>query len=324
MATPLIEVHQLTKRFGDRAAVDHISFEARQGEIVGLLGPNGAGKTTTMRMLTGFMPPTEGTARIAGHDIVEDSIAARRSVGYLPERVPIYPDMTTLGYVEYWARLRGARHARAKAETVLKHVDLYDRRKTLVRQLSKGMRQRLGLAQALVHNPPVIILDEPTIGIDPEQVIEVRQMVRRLGEEHTVLFSTHLLFEAEQVCDRVLILNRGTIAAQGKPGELRRRIEGGSAIYVEISGTKRAEAEKLLRAIPGVGTVERQGAGFVVHARVEGDLRGAISDAIFQAGFRLLEMRQTAGTLEDVFLQIIHDERAARPDHGAQNEGAQA
>jgi ABC-2 type transport system ATP-binding protein len=312
MTAPLIEVHHLTKRFGDRAAVDRISFAAHQGEIVGLLGPNGAGKTTTMRMLTGFMPPTEGTARIAGHDIIQDSIAARRSVGYLPERVPVYPDMTVLGYVEYWARLRGARHARARAETVLKHVDLYDRRRMLVRHLSKGMRQRLGLAQALVHNPPVILLDEPTIGIDPEQVIEVRQMVRRLGQDHTVLFSTHLLFEAEQVCDRVLILNRGMIAAQGKPGELRQQIEGGASVYVEVGGASRAQVEAALRAIPGVTGVERQGAGYVVRARGAGDLRGAISDAVFAAGLRLLEMRQAVGTLEDVFLQIIHDERAAR------------
>ena len=230
----MIEARGLTKRYGAHLAVDGLSFSAKQGEIVGLLGPNGAGKTTTMRMLTGFMPPSEGTALIDGHDIVRDSLEARRRVGYLPERVPLYPDMTVGGYVTFWAKLRGVRSARAQVEGVLKRVQLLDRRDTLIRHLSKGMRQRLGLAQALVHNPPVIILDEPTIGIDPQQVIEVRQSVRELGQDHTVLFSTHILSEAEQVCDRVLIINKGKIVAQGKPADLRRQLQPGATLYVAI------------------------------------------------------------------------------------------
>jgi len=320
----MIEVEKLTKRYGNHDALKGITFKAKQGEIVGLLGPNGAGKTTTMRILTGYMPPTSGRVTIDGLDIVDDSAAVRARVGYMPERVPLYPDMTVEGYVAFWARLRGVADVRERVRESLARVHLDDRRRSLVRNLSKGMKQRLGLAQALVHQPQVIILDEPTIGIDPRQVIEVRQMVRRLGEEHTVLISTHLLFEAEQVCDRVLIMNRGTIAAQGKPGELRRRIEGGAAVYVEIGGAKRADAEKLLRAIVGVVTVEKQGAGFVVHADESGDVRSAVSEAVFKAGYRLLEMRQTAGTLEDVFLQIIHDERAARSEMDARAEDSPA
>jgi ABC-2 type transport system ATP-binding protein len=220
----MIEITKLTKRFGDRTAVDHISFTAKPGEVVGLLGPNGAGKTTTMRMLTGFIPPTEGTATIAGHDIVKDSLAARQNVGYLPERVPFYPDMTVREYVTFWASLRGRRDAQARADIVIEQVSLTERRNTLIRNLSKGMRQRVGFAQALAHDPPVLILDEPTIGIDPQQVIEVRETVRELGKTKTVLFSTHILSEAEHICDRVVIIHQGRIVAQGKPAELKRKL----------------------------------------------------------------------------------------------------
>jgi ABC-2 type transport system ATP-binding protein len=219
----MIEVKELSKRFGERLAVDRITFTAKAGEVVGLLGANGAGKTTTMRMLTGFLPPTEGSANIAGHDITDDSMEARRAVGYLPERVPVYPDMTVREYVLFWARLRGAACPAASADAAIARVNLTDRRNTLIRSLSKGMRQRLGFAQALAHDPPVLILDEPTIGIDPQQVIEVRETVRSLGKEKTVLFSTHILSEAEQICDRVVILHHGQIVAQGEPEILKRR-----------------------------------------------------------------------------------------------------
>lgn len=220
----MIEVSKLTKRFGERTAVDHITFNAKPGEVVGLLGPNGAGKTTTMRMLTGFIPPSEGTATIAGHDVVKDSLDARQNVGYLPERVPIYPDMTVRDFVIFWARLRGQRNAKKQADAAIERVSLTERRNTLIRNLSKGMRQRLGFAQALAHDPPVLILDEPTIGIDPQQVIEVRETVRELGKTKTVLFSTHILSEAEQVCDRVVIIHEGKIVAQGKPADLKRKL----------------------------------------------------------------------------------------------------
>ncbi|MDL1900848.1 ABC transporter ATP-binding protein [Anaerolineae bacterium CFX9] len=304
----MIEVEKLVKRYGAFTAVDGLSFSAKKGEVVGLLGPNGAGKTTTMRILTGFMPPTEGLARIAGFDVQQDSLEARRSVGYLPERVPIYPDMTVAEYVRFWARLRGTRQPKGRTDAVLRRVDLYDRRDVLVRHLSKGMRQRLGLAQALVHNPPVLILDEPTIGIDPQQVIEVRQTVRELGADHTVLLSTHLLFEAEQVCDRVLIINKGKVVAQGKPAELRQQLQPGISLYVEIGGASRKEAEALLRSVSGVTEVKRSGAGFNVQAAAGSNVRAAISDRVMQAGYQLLEQRQIASSLESIFLEILGED----------------
>ncbi|MCC6803955.1 MAG: ABC transporter ATP-binding protein [Anaerolineae bacterium] len=303
----MIEVSNLTKRYGNHLAVDHISFKAKRGEVVGLLGPNGAGKTTTMRMLTGFMPPTEGRAKVAGHDVVDDSMEARRSVGYLPERVPVYPDMTVHAYVTFWAKLRGVNGVREQVDASLERFQLTDRRDMLIRHLSKGLRQRLGLAQALVHNPPVIILDEPTIGIDPQQVIEVRESVRALGADHTVLFSTHILTEAEQVCDRVLIMDKGKIVAQGKPADLRRKLQPGAALYVEIGGASRAKASDLLQAIPGVESVADDGSGFVVHAKPNVDVRGEISAQVISAGYKLLEMRSVTSSLESIFLEIVGD-----------------
>jgi ABC-2 type transport system ATP-binding protein len=306
----MIEVENLTKRYGGMLAVDHLSFQAKAGEVVGLLGPNGAGKTTTMRMLTGFMPPTEGTARIAGHDVFRDSLEARRRVGYLPERVPIYPDMTVRGYLTFWAELRGAKQPKAQVNAVLEQVHLRDRQNTLIRNLSKGMRQRLGLAQALVHDPPVIILDEPTIGIDPQQVIEVRDMVRSLGQKHTVLFSTHILSEAEQVCDRVIIIDRGRMLAQGAPANLRQQIQKGTHLYMQIGGANAATIRRLLEALPGLESVTPSGEGFIVRTRSKDDLRGEIAQRVVQAGYRLLELRPVAMTLEDIFLDLVQREEA--------------
>jgi ABC-2 type transport system ATP-binding protein len=301
----MIEVKGLTKRYGDRIAVDHISFSAKSGEIVGLLGPNGAGKTTTMRILTGYMPPNEGTARIAGFDILEDSMEARKHVGYLPERVPLYPDMTVRGYVTFWAELRGIRSPRKQVDSVLKRVQMMDRQHQLVRNLSKGLRQRLGLAQALVHNPPIIILDEPTIGIDPQQVIEVRESVKALGKDHTVLFSTHILSEAQQVCDRVLIINEGRIVAQGKPAELRQQFEPKTHLRIVIGGATEKQAQKLLKDIPGVETVKRDGEGFMLVVARSRDIRGEVSSRVMQAGYSLLEMHQETSSLEDIFLEVV-------------------
>ena len=301
----MIEVINLTKRYGNHPAVDHISFKAKKGEVVGLLGPNGAGKTSTMRMLTGFMPPTEGTAVIAGHDVVSDSMEARRSVGYLPERVPVYPDMTVRGYVTFWAKLRRVPNTSARVAEALDRVQLLDRQNNLVRHLSKGLRQRLGLAQALVHNPPVIILDEPTIGIDPQQLIEIRDTVRALGADHTVLFSTHILSEAEQVCDRVLIMDKGHIVAQGKPTDLRKQLQPGTALYIEIGGTSAAKARELLKAIPGVESVEADGKGSIIRAKANSDIRAEVSTRVVKAGYTLLEMRAVTSSLESIFLEIL-------------------
>lgn len=306
----MIQVEKLTKRYRNFLAVDAISFEAQPGEIVGLLGPNGAGKTTTMRMLTGFMPPSSGSAKIAGFDIFTDSLEVRKKVGYLPERVPIYPDMTVKGYVTFWAQLRGIRNPSKQVEAVLEKVNLADRRNTLVRNLSKGMRQRLGLAQALVHDPQVVILDEPTIGIDPQQVIEVRESVRDLGQKHTVLFSTHILSEAEQVCDRVVIINKGKIVAQGAPATLRAQLQSGAHLYVQVGGTSAANARKLLSEIKGVDSIEPQGEGLSIRTRKKVDVRGDIAAQVTQAGYTLLEMRPIAMTLEDIFLDIVGKEQS--------------
>lgn len=301
----MIEAKGLTKRYGDRLAVDHLSFTAKPGEVLGLLGPNGAGKTTTMRMLTGYLPPTEGKASIAGYDILDDSMEARRRVGYLPERVPLYPDMTVRGYVTFWARLRGVTNPRKQVSAALQRVHLLDRQNQLVRNLSKGLRQRLGLAQALVHHPDVIILDEPTIGIDPQQVIEVRETVRALGKDHTVLFSTHILSEAEQVCDRVLIINKGRIIAQGKPADLRRQLELKTQLFVVVGGTSGKEARALLKAIPGVLDATREGEGYTLTVEGNRDLRGEVSSHVMKAGYSLLEMRQATTSLEDIFLEVV-------------------
>lgn len=301
----MIEAHNLTKRYGLYPAVEDLSFAASPGEVVGLLGPNGAGKTTTIRMLTGFMLPTSGTATIAGFDVSTDSLEVRRRVGYLPERVPVYPDMTVRGYVTFWAEMRGVRRPRAQVENVLERVQLADRRDSLIRHLSKGMRQRLGLAQALVHNPAVIILDEPTIGIDPQQVIEVRQLVRQLGADHTVLFSTHILSEAEQICDRVLIIHQGRIVAQGAPATLRQQLQPGAHLYVAITCAPGVRAHDLLAGVPGVESVQPQGEGYTLRIQPGADARADVAQAAAQAGCRLLELRPVAMTLEDIFLDVV-------------------
>lgn len=309
----MIEVKNLSKRYGNFLAVDDLSFEAKPGEIVGLLGPNGAGKTTTMRMLTGYMPPGGGSATIAGFDVFEDSLEVRKRVGYMPERIPVYPDMTVRGYLLFWANLRGVKRSRQQVDLALERVNLTERRKSLIRNLSKGMRQRLGLAQALVHNPEVVILDEPTIGIDPQQVIEVRQQVRDLANDHTVLFSTHILSEAEQVCDRVVIINRGRVLVQGEPAALRRQLQPGAHLYVALRGASETKARTLLEGVSGVESVETQGDGFAVRVAPGKDIRADISGRAVEAGYPVLELRPVAMTLEDIFLDIVGRTEKERP-----------
>ena len=300
----MIEVENLVKRYGSTAAVNGISFRVQQGEIVGLLGPNGAGKTTTMRMLTGFMPPTEGTIRICGFDVVEDSMSVRQRVGYMPERVPVYPDMTVEGYLSFWARLRGVRRVRQRVHNVLEQFQLLDRRRQLVRFLSKGLRQRLGLAQALVHEPPVIILDEPTIGIDPRQVIEVREAVRNLRTGHAVLFSSHILSEVEQVCDRVIIIHHGRIVGEGTPEILSRQLANRHQIFLVVEGSNDARITSILKAAPGVLQVRAMDDGFLITTQSQEDLRPALSRFITREGLIIVEMRPVDASLEDVFLTL--------------------
>ncbi len=301
----MIDVQHLTKRYGSFTAVDDISFEARPGEVLGFLGPNGAGKTTTMRILTGYMPPTAGQAKVAGWDVFEDSIEARKHTGYLPETVPLYPDMTARGYLDFVADLRRLPHRREKVRAALERVGLEERADSLIRNLSKGMRQRLGLAQAIIHSPEVLILDEPTIGLDPHQVIEVRRLVRDLGRHHTVMFSTHILSEAEQVCDRVLIIEQGRIVAEGAPQTLRDDLGRGGRVYLRLA--TRQGNEKIVEAVrrtPGVEEVTPEGDGYLVRMAANRDARADIAAAVMSVGGRLVELRPWAMTLEDIFLEL--------------------
>ena len=301
----MIEVDQLTKRYGNFTAVSKISFKAEEGEILGFLGPNGAGKTTTMRMLTGYMPPSEGRASVAGHDVFKESFEVRSSVGYLPETVPLYPDMTVRGYVRYIAELRGVSKAKDRADDVLRTVAMYDRRETLIRSCSKGMRQRVGLAQALVHDPQVLILDEPTIGLDPHQTLEVRDLVRALGHSHTLLFSTHILSEAEQVCDRVIIIDKGQIIAVDSPARLRERLQSGGRLFLRVGAkADSAQVVKALMKVAAVSTVEPFADGYILTASAGADVRARLAAAVIAAGWDLLELRPQAMSLEDIFLEL--------------------
>ncbi|NLX09688.1 MAG: ABC transporter ATP-binding protein [Chloroflexi bacterium] len=300
----MIEVQNLTKRYGTFVALDSISFSARQGEILGFLGPNGAGKTTTMRILTGYMPPTEGSAQVAGYDVFDDSLEVRRHVGYLPETVPLYRDMTVRGYLDFLARLRDVPQRKARIDEVLARVGMTDRARSLIRSLSKGMRQRVGLAQAIVHNPDVLILDEPTIGLDPHQVQDVRALIRELGQTRTVMISTHILSEAEQMCDRIVIIDRGRIVAEDTPEQLRARLHRSGRLFVRVGGRAGQNAGQLLGGVPGVTGVEPHADGYLISARPRTDVRAALAAAVVGHGLELLELRPWALTLEEIFLEV--------------------
>lgn len=300
-----IEVVNLIKRYGEVTAVKGITFTADTGKVTGFLGPNGAGKTTTMRVLTGYTPPSSGTASVAGFNVFDNSMEVRKRVGYLPENVPLYRDMTALGYLMYVAEIRGVKNRRSRAMDVLGRVGLSKRADSRIRTLSKGMKQRVGLASALVHDPEVLILDEPTIGLDPIQVLELRDLVKELGRTHTVLFSTHILSEAEQVCDKVVIINRGDIVAQGAPTELRAELERGGRVLVRATGG----GERLLAAVQSVSEVsdahpDNSGDSVIATPNGTVDPRPAIARAIVTAGLDLVEMRSLAVNLEEIFLEL--------------------
>ena len=313
----MIEVENLTKRYGSVTAVDSISFSAGHGQVTGFLGPNGAGKTSTMRILTGFMPPTSGKALVAGYDVFEQSMEVRKRVGYLPENVPLYRDMTARGYLMYIAEIRGLSKTGARADDALKQVGLSSRADSRIRNLSKGMKQRVGLAQALIHDPEVLILDEPTIGLDPFQVLELRDLVRDLGKNRTLLFSTHILSEAEQVCDNVVIINRGQIVAQGSPSSLRSELERGGRILLRVDAPA-ADVQPVLQALPSVGEIEAAMDGLLITPRSAGtDPRPEIARAIVEHNWNLIELRALAINLEDIFLELtrIQDEPAEEVVH---------
>ena len=308
----MIQVNGLIKDYGVRRALDSITFDANQGEIVGFLGPNGAGKTTTMRILTGYMPPTGGEAIVAGYDVVEESLEVRKRVGYLPETVPLYNDMTAVDYLKFMAELRQIPNAVDRAYETLEMVDLGERANSFIGNFSKGMRQRVGLAQALLHRPEVIILDEPTIGLDPAQVVEVRNVIREIGKDRTVLFSTHILSEAQQLSDRVLIINKGKIVAEDTPENLQSRVLGAERVLLRVRG----DADGLdgtVKKVKGTRKVEsKQGDAVEFEFSAGQDVRPQVAKAVVQAGYELLELRTVGMSLEEIFLELTDDKSTSK------------
>jgi ABC-2 type transport system ATP-binding protein len=316
----LIEVQDLSKSFGEVTAVDHISFTVNKGEILGFLGPNGAGKTTTMRILTGYLPATNGTARVAGYDVFEDSMEVRRRIGYLPEVPPLYPDMTVGTYLAFVARIKNvpAEKRNARIDEAMTMTSITDKRDELIKRLSRGYKQRVGLAQALVHDPDVIILDEPTVGLDPKQIIEVRHLIKSLAGSHTIILSTHILPEVSMTCDRVVIINRGKIAAVDTPQNLTMQIKGGERVSLEVQAPEKALRE-LLAQVPGVLSVKVESLGssgrlaVVVEAGAGKDVRSQLAAKIVGQGHPLYELRGVSLSLEDIFLQLTTEEPAEKP-----------
>lgn len=311
----MIEVQDLTKTYGSVTAVDHVSFTVNKGEILGFLGPNGAGKTTTMRILTGFIPATSGTARVAGFDVFDQSLEVRRRIGYLPENPPLYPDMSVEAYLDFVARIKNV-PAEKRADRIsdaLKKTSLVEKRTELIKRLSRGYKQRVGLAQALVHDPDVIILDEPTVGLDPKQIIEVRNLIKGLAGSHTIILSTHILPEVSMTCDRVVIINKGKIAAVDTPQNLTSQLKGGQKIRLEVRAPEKP-LQELLAQIPGASRVQVEPARTDGHiyATVETgqgkDIRSEIAAKIVGSGWPLYELRGVNLSLEDIFLELTTDD----------------
>jgi ABC-2 type transport system ATP-binding protein len=306
----MIEVRHLSKRFVGRAAVDDITFSVGKGEVVGFLGPNGAGKTTTMRMLTGYLPPSSGAASVAGYDIFSDSLKARREIGYMPESVPLYDDMRTEEYLKFRAALKGLR-GRAIKENLLRVMDLTGLRdvaRKMVSSLSKGYRQRLGLADALIHKPRLLVLDEPTNGLDPNQIRQVRNLITQLSSEHTILLSTHILSEVQMTCRRVIIIHRGKIRADDSPDNLARSSRSAGTVTMEIKAPEEAAIEKL-QAVPGVRRVtplSEDGEWHTLEIKPEpdSDIREEVSRVARENHWPLRELSRRQPTLEDVFVEI--------------------
>ena len=310
---PMIEASDLTHYYGPHPAIQEVNFHVNKGEILGFLGPNGAGKTTTMRILTGFMPPTRGRVNLGGYDVVEDSLEVRRRVGYLPETVPLYTDMTVSGYLRYMGTLRGMppRSIKQRIGDVIDVCRLGDYRKTQIGKLSKGFRQRVGIGQAIIHEPEVLILDEPTIGIDPIQVVETRRLIQDLGREQTVVLSSHILPEVSMICGRVLIINEGRIVAEDTPSNLAERFQGVDRLEVEIGGPV-AEVLPALRQVSGVAEVNHRRAQnrelYDIQVGRGQDLRDEISRAVIGNGWSLLSMQVVGMSLEDIFLRLTTQE----------------
>ncbi len=313
----MIDVKNLTKWYGNVLAVDDISFHIAKGQIVGFLGPNGAGKSTTLKILTSYLPATSGKATVAGHDVLSESLQVRRNVGYMPESVPLYPEMRVRELLTFWAALRDipARKRRSAVDQVAERCWLSQPENVMHRpvgQLSRGYKQRVGLAEAMLHDPPVLVLDEPTIGLDPAQIRSMRDLIRHLGVDHTVILSSHILAEVEQTCDDLIIIAGGRIAATGTPAELRRRVLGPSRLIAEIKGADEAELVKEVKKLPGVRNVEPARAGNWTRLLIRGDPDADPRTAVFLLAadkkWQLRELRREVGSLEDFFVQITYEQ----------------
>ncbi len=312
----MIEVEHVSKRFNERTAVDDVSFKVEKGEILGFLGPNGAGKTTTMRILTCYMPATEGTARVAGYDVFEQSIEVRKRIGYLPENPPLYPEMAVQSYLNFVAKIKGARSNQRKRQVdeAIEKCNLGDVRNRIIAKLSKGYKQRVGLAQALLNNPDVLFLDEPTLGLDPKQIQEVRSLIKGLATSHTVVLSTHILPEVSKTCNRVIIINKGKVVAMDTPEGLARRDGGAKRVSLMVDGPVDAVRAKL-ESIDGVLGVQLQDEAaspnvtYSVECKRDSDLRRVLAAAVVSQGWGLLELRDISLSLEDVFINLITKEQ---------------
>jgi len=312
----MIEVQHLTKRYGRVTAVDDLTFKVERGEILGFLGPNGAGKTTTMRILTGYMPATEGHATVAGFDVFDQPIEAKRRTGYLPETPPLYPEMTVREYLQFVARIKikgvSSAERRQRVEDSMRRARVLDMATRHCGKLSKGYRQRVGLAQSILHNPEVLILDEPTAGLDPKQIIETRQLIKELAGTHTIILSTHILPEVSQTCERVVIINKGKMVAVDTPGNLTSKLRGSETMYVQVDAMGQ-DAADALRNIPGVTGVSLTdstptAAGYEVTAEAGRDVRRDLALAVVAQNWGLLELRPTRMSLEDIFLSLTTEE----------------
>jgi len=324
----MITVTELTKRYARNTAVDHISFHVEKGQIVGFLGPNGAGKTTTMRMLTCFLPPTSGSASVAGFDVLEQPFEVKRRIGYLPETPPLYLEMRTTEYLDFVGKIKGLRGPELgkRVDFVLGRCVLTDVKEKVLGKLSKGYRQRVGLAQAIIHNPDVLILDEPTAGLDPKQINETRDLIKSLAGDHTIILSTHILPEVEQTCERVVIINKGKLVATDSVSNLQNRARGASSILVEVAGRNGALDSAIvqgrLERVPGVSRVlvketRNDGAFLEVEGKGDQGIRGEVARAVVESGWDLNELRPAAVSLEEVFLQLTSSEAgsaAASPE----------
>ncbi len=330
----MITVKGLTKRYARNTAVDHISFEIQKGQIVGFLGPNGAGKTTTMRMLTCFMPPTAGTAIVAGFDVLEEPMEVKKRIGYLPETPPLYPEMMTGEYLSFVGSLKGLRGAELKQriDYVSERCAVADVRNKQLGKLSKGYRQRVGLAQSIIHNPEVLILDEPTAGLDPKQINETRDLIKSLAGDHTIILSTHILPEVEQICEQVIIISKGKLVATDTVDNLQSRARGVESVLVEVAGRNGDLDSKVAQAriekVSGVSRVifkeKRQTRStFEIETQKDHFVRGDLARAVVEAGWDLNELRSSAASLEEIFLQLTGTQVAAPKDGAVATEASE-